>query len=183
MTCSRCKGPDQYYIIRDELWATAASAGEHLLCLACVEDSLARPLALDDYVFTEAEIQARFHAPPPVVDGKTWAEIFQDKDETDHKLFNELSAGMQGLQEFYDKVLERDGGVIRSYARWVRSLDELYAADLAKRQRNHRKDMRARLEYLQRIDNGYGLGDREKAEAAKLQEYFEILKRQDAAVR
>src|SRR6516164_3401235 len=64
MTCSRCKGPDQYYIIRDELWATAASAGEHLLCLACVEDSLARPLALDDYVFTEAEIQARFHAPP-----------------------------------------------------------------------------------------------------------------------
>ena len=54
--CARCGADvlDEQFVVRDDVWAAAATAGDRLLCVGCAERSLGRRLGLDD--FTDAPL-------------------------------------------------------------------------------------------------------------------------------
>ena len=56
VACSRCRADvlDEQFMVRDDVWAAAATAGERLLCVGCAERSLGRRLGPDD--FTDAPL-------------------------------------------------------------------------------------------------------------------------------
>jgi hypothetical protein len=67
----------------------------------------------------------------PILEGGAWETVF-GKERTYHGLFQQLARGTRNLTEFYNRVLERAGGEIRSVEEWDRRLDEEFAAQRAR---------------------------------------------------
>ena len=47
--CDECRRIADFYMVKDEVWLSVAPTRESILCFACLESRLGRPLTLDDF--------------------------------------------------------------------------------------------------------------------------------------